>query len=152
MIIIRLNVNNDLDESHHNRLRKGAIMDEKKPAFKTTDEYIKQFSPEIQELLTKVRHVIKEAVPEATEKNSCRMPTFYLHENLVHFALNKHHIGLYPTPSGVEAFKDELTSYKTSKAAIQFPLDQPLPFELISEMAKYRASESRAKAEAKKKK
>lgn len=127
-------------------------MDVNKPAFKTMDEYIKQFSPEVQELLTKVRNVIKEAVPEATEKISYQMPTFYLYENLVHFAVNKHHIGLYPTPSGVEAFKDELTSYKTSKAAIQFPIDQPLPFELISEIAKYRASESRDKAEAKKKK
>ena len=152
MITIRIIGNNDFDEPHHNRLRKGEFMDENKPAFKTTDEYIKQFSPEVQELLTKVRNVIKEAVPEATEKISYQMPTFYLHENLVHFAVNKHHIGLYPTPSGVEAFKDQLTSYKTSKAAIQFPIDQPLPLELISEIAKYRASESRAKAEAKKKK
>lgn len=127
-------------------------MDVKKPTIKTTDEYIEQFSPEMQELLTKVRNVIKEAVPEATEKISYQMPTFYLHENLVHFAAYKHHIGFYPTSSGVEAFKDELTSYKTSKGAIQFPLDQPLPYELISEIAKYRASESRAKAEAKKKK
>ena len=83
-------------------------MDVNKPAFKTTDEYIKQFSPEVQELLTKVRNVIKEAVPEATEKISYQMPTFYLYENLVHFAVNKHHIGLYPTPSGVEAFKDRI--------------------------------------------
>ena len=126
-------------------------MEVNKPTFKTTDEYIKQFSPEIQELLTKVRNVIKEAVPEATEKISYQMPTYYLHGNLVHFAAYKQHIGFYPTPGGVEAFKDQLTSYKTSKGAIQFPLDQPLPFELISEMAKYRASESRAKFEAKKK-
>ena len=127
-------------------------MEVNKPTFKTTDEYIKQFSPEVQELLTKVRNVIKEAVPEATEKISYQMPTYYLHGNLVHFAAYKQHIGFYPTPGGVEAFKDQLTSYKTSKGAIQFPLDQPLPFELISEIAKYRASESRAKAEAKKKK
>lgn len=127
-------------------------MDINKPTIKSTDEYIGQFSPEIQELLTKVRHVIKEAVPEATEKISYQMPTFYLYENLVHFAVNKHHIGLYPTPSGVEGFKDRLTIYKTSKAAIQFPIDQPLPYELISEIAKYRASESRAKAEEKKNK
>jgi uncharacterized protein YdhG (YjbR/CyaY superfamily) len=152
MITIRIIGNNDFDEPQHKRLLKGEFMDVNKPAFKTTDEYIKQFSPEVQELLTKVRNVIKEAVPEATEKISYQMPTFYLHENLVHFAVNKHHIGLYPTPSGVEAFKDQLTSYKTSKAAIQFPIEQPLPFELISEIAKYRASESRAKAEAKKKK
>ena len=126
-------------------------MEVNKPKFKTTDEYIEQFSPEIQELLTKVKNVIKEAVPEATEKISYQMPTYYLHGNLVHFAAYKQHIGFYPTPGGVEAFKDQLTSFKTSKGAIQFPLDQPLPFELISEMAKYRASESRAKFEAKKK-
>ena len=94
MIIIRLNGNNDFDEPHHKRLLKGEFMDVNKPTFKTTDEYIKQFSPEVQELLTKVRNVIKEAVPEATEKISYQMPTFYLHENLVHFAVNKHHIGL----------------------------------------------------------
>ena len=81
-----MEITKHFDEQHHNRLRKGEIMDVNKPAFKTTDEYIKQFSPEVQELLTKVRNVIKEAVPEATEKISYQMPTFYLHENLVHFA------------------------------------------------------------------
>jgi uncharacterized protein YdhG (YjbR/CyaY superfamily) len=131
------------------RIQKGALMDEEKDAFQTTDEYIEQFSPEVQEILTNVRNVIKEAVPEATEKISYQMPTFYLHENLVHFAAYKNHIGYYPNPSGVEAFKDQLTSYKTSKGAIQFPLNKPIPYELISEIARYRVSESKAKAEAK---
>lgn len=124
-------------------------MEEKKATYQTTDEYIEQFSPEIQELLTTIRNVIKEAAPEATEKISYQMPTFYLHGNLVHFAANKNHIGFYPSSSGVEAFKDQLTLYKTSKGAIQFPLDKPIPFEIISEITKYRVLESKAKAEAK---
>ena len=81
-----MEITKHLDRQHNNRLLKGVVMDVKKPTFKTTDEYIEQFSPEIQELLTKVRNVIKEAVPEATEKISYQMPTYYLHENLVHFA------------------------------------------------------------------
>ena len=125
-------------------------MDQNNIKYRTIDEYIEQFPSEIQEILTSIRNVIKESAPEATEKISYQMPTFYLHGNLVHFAAFKKHIGFFPTPSGVEAFKDQLTSYKTSKGTIQFPLDQPIPFGLISEIVKFRVEENSVKAEANK--
>jgi uncharacterized protein YdhG (YjbR/CyaY superfamily) len=96
--------------------------------------------------------VIHAAAPEATEKISYQMPTFFLHGNLVHFAAFKHHIGFYPVPSGIEAFAAELAPYKRSKGAVQFPLDQPLPHDLITRIVDFRVAENRQKAEAKKKK
>lgn len=116
------------------------------------DEYILQFPPDIQEKLRKLRKVIKEAAPDAEEKISYQMPTFALHGNLVHFAAFKNHIGFFPTPSGVEAFRDELSGYKTSKGTIQFPLDKPLPYELISRIVKFRVAENVKNAEGKLKK
>jgi uncharacterized protein YdhG (YjbR/CyaY superfamily) len=108
----------------------------------TIDEYIMQFSPEIQEILKNLRSIVKEAAPEAKESMSWQMPTFVLHGNLVHFAVHKNHIGFYPAPSGIETFKDELSSYKSSKGAVQFPLGKPMPYELISRMVKFRVSEN----------
>jgi uncharacterized protein YdhG (YjbR/CyaY superfamily) len=122
-----------------------------KPTPATVDEYIAQFPAEIQAKLREIRAVIHAAAPEATEKISYAMPTFYLQGNLVHFAAFKHHIGFYPVPSGIEAFEAELSPYKRSKGAVQFPLDQPLPHDLIARIVDFRAAENQQKAKAKKK-
>ena len=111
------------------------------------DKYIMQFPPEIQNKLSTLREVVREAAPNAHEKISYQMPTFYLYGNLVHFAAYKNHIGFYPAPSGIEAFKEELTQYKTSKGAIQFPLDKPIPYELVNSIVKFRVEENLQKAE-----
>lgn len=115
------------------------------------DEYIANFPFELQEKLKMLREVIREAAPEAKEKISYQMPTFVFHGNLVHFAVFKNHIGFYPAPSGIDAFRQELSEYKGSKGAIQFPLDKPLPYPLISEIVKYRVNENIKKAEGKSK-
>ena len=108
----------------------------------TIDEYIAQFPEDVQRVLSEIRAVIREAAPEATEKISYSAPTFFLRGNLVHFAAHKQHIGFYPTPSGIEAFQAELAPYKQSKGAVQFPLDQPIPYELISRIVKFRVAEN----------
>ncbi|MBN2853337.1 MAG: DUF1801 domain-containing protein [Clostridia bacterium] len=107
----------------------------------TIDEYVKQFSPEIQIILNKLRKLVHEAAPEATEKICYRMPTFFFHENLVHFAAYEKHIGFYPSSSGIEAFKAQLTPYKWSKGAVQFKLSQPIPYPLIEQMVRFRVNE-----------
>lgn len=116
------------------------------------DAYIAQFPIEIQEILETLRKVIKESAPDAKEMISYQMPTFDLHGNLVHFAAHKKHIGFYPTPSAINAFKQELSEYKGSKGAVQFPIGKPLPYKLISEIVKFRVAENLKKAEAKSKK
>ncbi|MEF3354928.1 DUF1801 domain-containing protein [Paenibacillus sp. GYB006] len=126
-------------------------MDEKKAKVESVDEYISQFPAEIQEILQKLRKVIKEAAPDAVEKISYQMPTFALSGNLVHYAAFKNHIGFYPAPSGIEAFKEELSGYKGAKGSVQFPLNQELPYELISRIVQFRAAENKEKAAAKKK-
>jgi uncharacterized protein YdhG (YjbR/CyaY superfamily) len=123
-----------------------------KITFKSIDEYIMQFPPEVQEILRKLKKVITDSAPNAQEKISYQMPTYYLHGNLVHFAAFKKHIGFYPTPSGIEAFKNELSVYKGSKGAVQFPIEKPLPYELISEIVKFRAAENIMQSEGKLKK
>ncbi|KWW21802.1 hypothetical protein AS888_04695 [Peribacillus simplex] len=120
--------------------------------FHTIDEYILQFPEEVQEILKTVRNVIKAAAPEASEKISYQMPTFAIHGNLVHFAAYKNHIGFYPTPSGILAFEDALSDYKRSKGAVQFPLNKPIPYDVISEIVTFRVKENIKKAEAKAKK
>lgn len=128
-----------------------SIMDEKKAKVESVDEYISQFPAEIQEILQKLRKVIKEAAPDAVEKISYQMPTLALSGNLVHYAAFKNHIGFYPAPSGIEAFKEELSGYKGAKGSVQFPLNQELPYELISRIVQFRAAENKEKATAKKK-
>lgn len=118
----------------------------------TIDEYIARFPKEIQELLETIRITIREAAPDAEETISYQMPTFKLKGNLVHFAAYKNHIGFYPTPSGIKKFKDELSVYKGAKGSVQFPIDQPLPLDLISKIVKFRAAENLEKAKAKTKK
>lgn len=127
-------------------------MDTNINTFKTIDEYIAQFPTEIQERLNKLRSVIQEAAPSATEKISYQMPTFYLYGNLVHFAAFKNHIGFFPAASGVEAFQDQLKEYHCSKGTIQFPYKKPLPYDLITDIVKFRVSENLQKAETRKKK
>jgi uncharacterized protein YdhG (YjbR/CyaY superfamily) len=127
-------------------------MHNSKAGFATIDEYIATFPPEIQDILQEIRATIKDVVPDAEEKISYQMPTFYLHGNLVHFAAFKHHIGFYPTPTGVEAFQERLSAYKGAKGSVQFPLDQPMPLDLIRDIVHYRVEESVAKATAKPKK
>ncbi len=108
----------------------------------TIDEYIAQYPQDVQQILVKIRAVIKESAPEAVEKISYQMPGFYLNGSLVWFGAHQHHIGFYPTPSGIEAFKEELSAYKCSKGAVQFPLDKPMPYELIGKIVKFRVAEN----------
>ena len=102
------------------------------------DEYIAGFPEEVQALLEKLRMTIREAAPDAEEAIKYRMPTFTLNGNLVHFAAFKKHIGFYPAPRGIEEFKDELSVYKGAKGSVQFPLGEPIPFELVGRIVKFR--------------
>jgi len=110
----------------------------KRPVARSIDEYIKGFPGPIQQLLEEMRETIRKAAPTAEEAIKYAMPTFVLNGNLVHFAAFKNHIGFYPAPSGIEAFKKELSAYEGSKGAIRFPLDKPLPLALVSKIVKYR--------------
>jgi uncharacterized protein YdhG (YjbR/CyaY superfamily) len=126
-------------------------MREKESTPQTIDEYIAGFPEHIREILEKVRATIREAAPGAEETIKYEMPTFMLNGNLVYFAAFKNHIGFYPIPSGVEEFKDDLAGYKTGKGSVQFPLDKPIPYELIGRIKKFRVQENLVKAAAKKK-
>jgi len=114
------------------------------------DEYIASCPRGVQKILKQIRATIKRAAPDAAEAIKYRMPTFALNGNLVHFAAHKNHIGFYPTPSGIEAFKDELSQYKGAKGSVQFPMDRPMPLSLIEKIVKFRVGEARAKSTAKK--
>lgn len=118
----------------------------------TIDEYIAEFPKDVQKKLTELRDTIRKAAPKAEEKISYAMPTFALHGNLVHFAAYKNHIGFYPAPRAIAAFKKELSKYEGSKGTVQFPIDEPIPLSLIKKMVKYRVAENMEKAAAKKKK
>ena len=111
------------------------------------DEYIAGFSSEVKEILEQIRTTIKGAAPDAEETIKYRMPTFVLNENLVHFAAYKNHVGFYPTPSGIENFKDELSSYKNAKGSVQFPIDKPMPLELIRKIVEFRVKEIQEKSQ-----
>ena len=119
--------------------------------FQTIDEYIGTFPEDVQRILNELRHTIREAAPEAQETINYQMPTFTLNGNLVHFAAFKNHIGFYPTPTGIEAFKQELSRYKGAKGSVQFPIDEPLPLPLIRKIVKYRVKENLARKPKKKK-
>jgi uncharacterized protein YdhG (YjbR/CyaY superfamily) len=132
----------------------GDIMDGNKNTYESVDEYISQFTPKVREKLKMLRKVIKESAPDAEEKISYQMPAYKLNRNLVYFAAFKDHIGFFPTSSGIEAFKKELSGYKTSKGTVQFPLDKPVPYELVSKIVKFRVAEETklAKSKSEKKK
>ena len=121
-------------------------------ASKSIDEYIASFPPDVQEILEKIRTTIRNAAPGAQESISYGMPTFTLNGYLVYFAAYKNHIGFYPAPIGIEKFKNEISEYESGKGTLQFPLDKPIPYDLISEIVVFRVQENLAKAEAKGKK
>lgn len=116
------------------------------------DEYIAGFPEEVQEILEKIRTTIRKAAPNAEETINYGIPTFTLKGNLVHFAGFKKHIGFYPTPTGIERFRKELSVYEGAKGSVQFPLDQPIPYGLISKIVKFRIKENLERAAAKGKK
>lgn len=109
------------------------------------DQYIQAQPERTRELLTELREAIRRAAPGATEKISYGVPTFDHHGNLVHFAAFKRHIGFYPTPSGIEAFKDEIRRFRHAKGSVQFPLTAPLPLDLITRIVQFRVKENAAK-------
>lgn len=129
-------------------------MEPDKRGYQTIDEYIATFPDDAQALLQAVRATIKASAPGSEEIISYGMPAFALNGNLVYFAKLKNHIGLYPTASGIAAFKDELAAYEGTKGAVKFPIDQPLPLELISRIVEYRVAQNLNKpgAKARKKK
>ena len=110
--------------------------------FKTMDEYIDTFPEDVRRILNELRQTIKEVVPDAEETINYQIPTFTLNGNLVHFAAFENHIGFYPTPSGMEAFKKELSGYKSAKGSVQFPINEPLPLPLIRRIVEYRVKEN----------
>jgi len=118
---------------------------------KDVDEYISRFPREVQRILEEVRATIKKAAPGAEEVISYQMPAFKFHGVLVYFAGYKKHIGFYPTSSGIEAFRKELSIYKGAKGSVQFPINSPLPLNVISKIVKYRVRENLERANAKKK-
>ena len=118
--------------------------------FKTIDEYINTFPDDVRTILNELRQTIKEVAPEAEETINYQIPTITLHGNLVHFAAFKNHIGFYPAPSGMEAFKKELSAYKGAKGSVQFPVDQPLPLPLIRKIVEYRVKENLERKQEKK--
>ena len=124
-------------------------MKESNASITSIDEYIAGFPEDIQKKLQDIRETIKAAAPEAQEKISYQMPTFYLNGNLVHFAAHTSHIGFYPAPSGIEAFKRELAGYKNSKGAVQFPINEALPLALVRKIVEFRVEENLKKAESK---
>jgi uncharacterized protein YdhG (YjbR/CyaY superfamily) len=120
-------------------------METKQKLAANTDDYIAQFPEDVQQILQKVRLTIKEIAPQAKERISYGMPGFYQDGMLVWFAGHKDYIGFYPTGEGVEAFKNELNDYKYSKGAIQFPLNKPIPYNLIRKITKYRVEQTSKK-------
>jgi len=121
-------------------------MESNKRQFKSIDEYIRTFPEDVQDILEKMRRTIKKAAPQAVESISYQMPTFKLKgKSLVYFAGYKNHIGFYPIPSGIEAFEEELSTYKQGKGSVQFPLSRPVPYDLVKKIVVYRSKEVLAK-------
>jgi len=113
--------------------------------FESIDEYIRSFPKPVRKKLAEMRKIIGEQAPQALEKISYQMPTFFLNGNLVHFAAYAKHIGFYPTPNGISAFKSQLSKYKNAKGSVQFPLEEPLPKSLIRQIVKFRVAENLTK-------
>jgi uncharacterized protein YdhG (YjbR/CyaY superfamily) len=122
-------------------------MESNKPGFASIDEYIATFPAATQALLQQMRATIHAAAPDAAEKISYQMPTFFLKGNLVHFAAFKNHIGFYPAPRGIEQFKEELSSYEGAKGSVRFPFGRPLPLDLVSRIVRFRVAENLKNAE-----
>jgi uncharacterized protein YdhG (YjbR/CyaY superfamily) len=116
---------------------------------KNTDEYIKQFPVLQQKAMEEIRKAIKTTAPQAEETISYQMPAYKYNGPLVYFAAYDHHIGFYPTPSGIEAFKKELAGYKGAKGSVQFPLDKPMPVSLVKKIVQFRVKENEGNSKAK---
>lgn len=116
------------------------------------DKFIAGYPEDVQQVLEKVRATIHKAAPDAEEKINYGIPTFTLEGNLVHFSAFKNHIGFYPTPTGIEKFKSELSKYEMAKGSVKFPLDKPIPYALITKIVKFRVKENLERAGAKRKK
>ena len=116
---------------------------------KIIDTYIAGFPTDVQDLLQKIRSLVRTTAPDAEEALKYQIPTFVLNGNLVHFAAFQKHIGFYPTPSGIKEFKAELSAYHNAKGSVPFPLDTPVPFSLIRTIVKFRVKETREKMRAK---
>jgi uncharacterized protein YdhG (YjbR/CyaY superfamily) len=127
-------------------------MDTNRITAKDIDAYIAGYPKDVQEILEKIRAIIRKEAPDAEEAIKYQMPTFVLKGNLVHFAAFKNHIGLYPTPSGTEKFKAEIAGYQGAKGSIRFPVDQPIPYDLIRAIVAFRVKENLEREQAKKKK
>jgi len=124
----------------------------KKTTANTVDEYIALFPKDVQEILEKVRTTIRNVAPDAKEIINYGIPTFTLNGNLVHYAAFNNHIGFYPTPSGIDKFKNELSAYDGAKGSVKFPLDKPIPYALITEIVTFRVKENLEKTNRKRKK
>jgi len=124
-------------------------MKTKRIAAQTIDDYIAGFPSEVQEILQKIRKTIRKVAPDAEETINYQIPTFTLRWNLVHFAAYDKHIGFYPTPTGIEKFKSELSAYEGAKGSVKFPLDKAIPFDLITKIVRFRVKENLERAEAK---
>jgi uncharacterized protein YdhG (YjbR/CyaY superfamily) len=110
------------------------------------DEYIASFPDDVQKILRKIRLTIRKAAPDAEEKISYQIPTFTLHGNLIYFAAFKKHVSVYPAPRGNEAFRDELSAYEGGKGTVRFPLDKPVPYDLITRIVKFRVKDNMERA------
>jgi uncharacterized protein YdhG (YjbR/CyaY superfamily) len=126
-------------------LKPSTLKDKHMEKYTTIDEYIKSFPEETQKILQQLREDLQQMVPEAKQKISYAIPTFMLNGNLIHFAGYKNHIGLYPGGKAVEALADDLKNYKTSKGTVQFPIDKPLPMDLIKKIVAFCVSQNLAK-------
>ena len=124
-------------------------MAESRATTQTIDEYIAGFPDDVQAILQQIRMLIRELAPDAEEAMRYGVPTFRLNGNLVHFAGFKKHIGFYPTPGGIEKFKQELSVYESAKGSVQFPLDQPIPYDLIRRIVEFRVKQATEAAPAK---
>ena len=123
-----------------------------KQAIKDIDSFIAQFPIATQKIMNKVRATIQKAAPEATETINYGIPTFQLHGNLVHFSAYEHHIGFYPGAAGIAQFQDEIANYKSAKGSVQFPLNAPIPYDLIKKITLFRVEQNKNKADSKSKK
>jgi uncharacterized protein YdhG (YjbR/CyaY superfamily) len=123
-----------------------------RPEYKDIGEYIAAFPKKVQPILRQVRKTIRKAAPEAKETISYRIPAYMLDGRLIYFAAFEKHISIYPAPRGAAEFKKELAAYKGGKGTVQFPMDMPIPFGLITRIVKFRMKENQARAAAKGKK
>ena len=117
-------------------------MNATKKQFRTIDEYIETFPKDVQSILERMRQTIRRAAPEAEEEISYQIPAFKLNGNLVWFAAFKNHIGFYPMTTGIRAFKKELSPYKRAKGSVQFPLEKPIPYDLVKKIVRFRRKEN----------